>query len=86
MELKDTVELMLSDNYQDRFKAEFHQTLYRFDKLGGIISDWLDGVLEFEPDSSFQLLCSQYIHMADYLSDLVQRSKEEGINLDRGVE
>lgn len=29
MELKDTVELMNSDDYKDRFKAEYYQTKIR---------------------------------------------------------
>lgn len=32
-ELKDTVELMLSDDYKDRFLAEYYQTHIRFTKL-----------------------------------------------------
>lgn len=33
MELKDTVELMLSDDYRDRMKAEYWKTKIRYDKL-----------------------------------------------------
>ena len=29
MELKDTIELMNSENYKDRFKAEYYQTKIR---------------------------------------------------------
>ena len=32
-ELKDTIELMTSENYKDRFKAEYWQTKIRYDKL-----------------------------------------------------
>ena len=31
MELKDTVVLMESDNYKDRFKAEYYQTKIRYE-------------------------------------------------------
>ena len=37
MQLKDTVELMLSDDYKDRFKAEYYQTKIRYDKLHKMI-------------------------------------------------
>lgn len=33
MELKDTVDSMLSDSYIDRFKAEYYQTQIRYYKL-----------------------------------------------------
>lgn len=33
MELKDTVELMLSEDYRDRMKAEYWKTKIRYDKL-----------------------------------------------------
>lgn len=33
MELKDTISLMLSDKFEDRFKAEYWQTKIRYNKL-----------------------------------------------------
>ena len=33
MELKNTIELMLSDNYEDRLKAEYMQLKIRIEKL-----------------------------------------------------
>lgn len=33
MELKDTVEMMQSENYKERFKAEYYQTKIRYEKL-----------------------------------------------------
>ena len=33
MELKDTIDLMTSDDYKDRFKAEYYQTKIRYNKL-----------------------------------------------------
>lgn len=33
MELKDTVEMMNSDDYKERFKAEYYQTKIRYEKL-----------------------------------------------------
>ena len=33
MELKDTVELMISSDYDNRFRAEYHQLDIRIDKL-----------------------------------------------------
>lgn len=33
MELNNTVELMNSSDYKDRFKAEYYQTKIRYEKL-----------------------------------------------------
>lgn len=33
MELKETVELMNSEDYKERFKAEYYQTKIRYEKL-----------------------------------------------------
>ena len=33
MELKETIELMCSENYKERFVAEYHQVKIRYEKL-----------------------------------------------------
>lgn len=33
MELKDTVKMMCSEDYKERFKAEYNQTKLRYEKL-----------------------------------------------------
>ena len=33
MKFKDTVDMMLSDDYKERFKAEYYQTKERYEKL-----------------------------------------------------
>ena len=37
MELKDTIELMQSEDYKDRFKAEYFQLKIRYDKLKAML-------------------------------------------------
>lgn len=37
MELKDTIELMNSEDYKERFKDECYQTKIRYDKLHNMI-------------------------------------------------
>ena len=49
MELKDTVELMNSSDYKDRFKAEYWQTKIRYEKLRKMLIKWDAGTLEFTP-------------------------------------
>ena len=38
--LNETVELMLSSDYKDRFKAEYYQLEYRYNKLKKMLEDW----------------------------------------------
>lgn len=40
MELKDTVDMMLSNDYMERLKAEYYQAEIRYYALGKMLSDW----------------------------------------------
>lgn len=40
MELKDTVQLMQSDDYKDRFTAEYIQLKTRYYKLEKMVDNW----------------------------------------------
>lgn len=81
MELKDTVEMMTSSDYKERFKAEYYQLKLRYDKLALMITKWDEGTLEFEPSCSRTLLGRQLYHMRMYMIDLETRAKIEGIDL-----
>lgn len=81
MELKDTIGMMTSPDYKERFKAEYHQLLIRAEKLAGMLERWRDGSLDFEPSCPFALLNAQSHLMASYLSILEQRAQIEGIEL-----
>ena len=48
MELKDTVQLMQSDDYKDRFIAEYRQLVIRFKKLRKMVENWNN--LDFLPE------------------------------------
>lgn len=52
MELKDTIELMNSSDYKDRFKAEYQQVKIRHEKLHKMLVKWDAGTLDFEPTCS----------------------------------
>ena len=82
MVLKDTVELMLSDDYKDRFKAEYFQTKIRYEKLHKMVVKYEAGVLNFEPTCSLQLLKNQKAAMGQYLYELELRAAIEGICLE----
>ena len=40
MELNDTVEMMNSEDYKERFKAEYYQTVIRYGKLKNMLDRW----------------------------------------------
>lgn len=80
-ELIDTAKLMVSKDYQDRFKAEYYQLKIRRDKLSRMILDYNSGKLEFEPISSIYLLRTQLDAMNTYLNILEMRAMTEGVIL-----
>ena len=49
MKLKDTVVMMNSPNYQDRFRAEYWQNEIRLEKLLNLIDKYRRNALDFEP-------------------------------------
>ena len=81
MELKDTIDMMISSDYKERFKAEYYQLKVRYDKLALMITKWDEGTLGFEPSCSRTLFGRQLHHMRMYMIDLETRAKVEGIDL-----
>lgn len=81
MELLDTVKLMESDDYKERFKAEYLQTKIRYDKLLKMIVKYESNTLDFEPSCSIELLKKQASIMGQYLYCLEMRAEIEGIEL-----
>ena len=66
-ELSDTIELMTSDDYKERFKAEYWQTKIRHDKLHDMIVKYEAGTLNFEPTCNIDIFKKQITNMANYL-------------------
>ena len=81
MELKDTIEMMTSEDYKERFKAEYLQTKIRYDKLHKMCIKYEAGTLEFTPNCPLHLLSEQKRHMGMYLHALQVRAEIEGIPL-----
>lgn len=81
MELKDTIDLMNSDDFRDRFVAEYCQTKIRYEKLHKMLIKYEAGTLNFEPKCSLELLTEQAKHMGLYLKCLEIRAEIEGIEL-----
>lgn len=82
MELKDTIELMSSEDYKERFKAEYLQTKIRYDKLHKMLIKNEAGKLDFKPTCPITTLLTQKRYMGEYLRCLEIRAEIEGIDLD----
>lgn len=81
MELKDTVEMMNSEDYQERFKAEYMQAKIRYDKLDAMTVKYEAGTLDFTPKCSLELLKEQKSYMGNYIRCLKVRAEIEGVSL-----
>jgi len=81
-ELKDTIELMNSKDYKERFKAEYLQTKIRYDKLCNMLIKYEAKTLEFEPTCSIEALEDQKYYMSEYLKALRIRAEIEKIKLE----
>ena len=81
MELKDTIEMMQSADYKERFKAEYYQTKIRYEKLHQMIVKYDAGTLNFTPTCAIELLKEQKANMGKYLYCLEVRAQIECIEL-----
>ena len=81
MELKDTIEMMNSADYKERFRAEYYQTKIRYEKLHKMTVKYEAGMLKFTPTCSLELLKKQKAFMGQYLNCLEVRAEIEGIEL-----
>ena len=81
MNLKDTVEMMTSADYKERFKAEYLQLKIRMDGLSRMLEKYKNGTLEFTPSCSYDLLHRQLENMILYAMCLEERAIIEEIEL-----
>lgn len=77
--LKETVDAMLSEDYKERFKAEYHQLRIRYNKLHDMVTHWEE--LEFKPTCSKELYKHQLEAMAQYMFILRERANLEHVEL-----
>ena len=83
MKLRDTIELMTSDDYRERFAAEYWQLRIRWEKLSDLLNDWEEGKLDFEPLCPRELLERQALYMYRYMEILQERAEMEYVDLYR---
>lgn len=80
--LADTVDMMLSNDYKERFKGEYYQLKYRHDKLHDMVVKYEAGTLNFKPNCPLDVLKAQRAAMRAYMDWLEVRAEIEGIELE----
>ena len=81
VELKDTVECMLSDNYKDRLMAEFQQLLIRMRNLNSVL-DNCDELATTSVRCPRKLLEEQLDAMGAYADVLIKRVVVELLDME----
>lgn len=81
MKLSDTIDLMNSADYKDRFCAEYYQTKERYNKLHRLVIKLEAKTAEFTPTCGIDLLKKQKAAMGEYLYCLEVRAEIKGIDL-----
>ena len=81
MKLIDTVPLMNSEDYKNRFIAEYYQVYIRFVKLKAMLEKWDKDELDFEPTCPYSTYEMQLKAMRDYIAVLEARAVMENIDL-----
>ena len=82
MELKDTITMMQSADYKERFKAEYGQVVIRYQKLKTMLQKWDNGELNFNPTCPRSTYNMQIKAMTDYIAVLEARAVMEGVELE----
>lgn len=81
--LKDTIELMNSEDYRERerFIAEYKQLVIRYKGLRNMLDKWDSGELDFKPTCPRSTYNMQIKAMTEYIAVLEARAVMEGIVL-----
>jgi hypothetical protein len=81
LKLSDTISMMVSKDYKERFRAEYYQLWIRCSKLQEMLEKWDNGELDFIPSCPKYVYKNQIYCMNDYITVLECRAKAEGIEL-----
>lgn len=84
MNLNETVTMMNSEDFKERFRAEYFQTKIRYEKLYTMTIKYEAGTLNFTPKCRLNLFSEQKRAMGTYLHCLEVRAEIEGIDLTEG--
>ena len=86
MKLVDTVEMMNSSDYKERFKAEYAQLVIRYNGLRNMLEKWDNGTLEFKPTCPRSTYNLQIKAMTDYIAVLEARAVMEDVDLESVID
>jgi len=81
LQLKDTIKLMISPDWKERFLAEYFQTKIRYEKLHKMIVMREVGRVGFETPIPLDSWKEQAHHMGMYLYELEKQAAIHGIEL-----
>lgn len=82
IDLKDTVTDMCSEDYKERFRAEYIQLAIRYNRLKNIVDGCRNGVIDYTTLSCpATVLIMQLDDMWSYRTVLEARAAIEGIDL-----
>lgn len=81
MDLHSTIHGMISEDFKERFKAEYQQLKIRSQKLRTMLNSMKDETINFNPKCDYDLLHEQLVYMQSYLGVLERRATIEGISL-----
>ena len=79
--LKNTIEMMNSVDYKERFKGEYYQVVIRYQKLKAMLEKWDRGELDFTPTCPRSTYNMQISAMTDNIAVLEARAVMECIAL-----
>lgn len=83
LQLEETVEMMLSKDHKERFRAEYYQLVNRYERLKSMLEKWDAGTLDFKPASSRAIYSIQIDAMERYIVVLELRASTEKIDLSK---
>ena len=86
MKLADTVEMMNSADYKERFKAEYAQLVIRYNGLRNMLEKWDNGTLDFEPTCPRSTYNLQIEAMVNYIAVLEARAVMEDVDLESVID
>ena len=80
-EIRETIPLMTSGDYKERFVAEYYQLKIRKERLCKLLEAFNSDCLGFELNCPVELLQEQYMLMCQLINILENRARYENIEL-----
>ena len=85
MKLQDTIKGMTSQDYKERFRAEYFQLQNRIEAFDKTLVDYRKGKLKFETKCTLKMMDGQMNTMIMYRTHLEAVAKVEDISLEEVV-